>query len=139
VPSPSTSASCRWQGYGIGPAGQPQCNSAHLLAHSARECFEIGGQVAAGRNINGSCQEQAEEVQVSCCFAGALPPATATAEPTAFALDQRISAGASGTARADLTARAEDDCVARGAHLGDWSVLYRPDGASADVLRYLCR
>jgi len=138
VPAPSASPHCRWQGYGIGPSGQTQCNTVHLNAHSARECFEIGGQVAGGRTVSGRCQDQAEEVQMSCCFAGPFPPATVTAGPAAGALDEHVSATAPGTTRADLAARAEQVCVARGVHLGDWSVLYGPDGVSADVLRFYC-
>jgi hypothetical protein len=130
-------ANCRWQGYGIGPLGRGQCQTEHLLAHSAEDCDASGGVPSTTRNVIDQCAGgEADEVQALCCFPGVIPAAGDTPVGTLDRLDQRLLGPAS---RDELVSEAADGCVARGMILEDWSVLYAPDGTTAEALRFGCR
>ena len=138
-PSPPVAAApavpCRWQGYGIGGTAGRQCSRSHLSAHAAVTCFGLGGMPGELRFVNGSCGDEAEEVQARCCFAEALPAPDAmpTAAP-GVALDRAISAAPGGEPRDRLLSRAEAACAGR---LGDWTAAYAGDGAAL-AIRFAC-
>jgi hypothetical protein len=131
-------ATCRWQGYGIGFGERGQCAAPHLLSHALVECQATGGAAADSRQIAGHCPEQAEEVQISCCFRGPVPAPEAAPVSPVDPLDRRATPGPGAASRAILTADAEAACATAGTHLGDWSVLYGADGTTALVLRFAC-
>lgn len=136
-PPPRLRSDCRWQGYGIGLADRKQCNTTHLLAHAADQCFGRAGEASETRIITGTCGSEAEEVQIHCCLAdGAAPTSTWLAGRNW--LDRQLRPAGASSSRADLILRAEQECANGGKNLGDWSALYAPDGVSADLLRFGC-
>jgi hypothetical protein len=130
-------AACRWEGYGIGFGAQGQCARQHLTAHAANECFAGGGSAADVREIAGHCRAEAEEVQISCCFAGAVPSPAATAVASVDPLNQQLAARSDQT-RDDLVTSADTTCANAGARLGDWNMIYEMDGNHPALLRFGC-
>jgi hypothetical protein len=129
-------ANCRWEGYGIGPLGAGQCDTMHLLAHSAAECFGEHGTVTEKRDVSDQCASEADEVQFLCCFPDGVPPAASTAAINS--LGDLLTQNDPPQSRTEILARAADTCAQRGARLGDWSLRYTADSVTPDVLRFAC-
>jgi len=136
-PPPPLRSDCRWQGYGIGLSDRKQCNTSHLLAHAADQCFSGGGEAAQTRVVTGTCASEAEEVQIFCCPTSGPAPEPASPNGGAW-LDGRVSPAGASSSRTELTLRAEQECARAGKSLGDWSALYAADGVSAELLRFGC-
>ena len=132
-----SSSNCRWLGYGIGPLGAGQCSTEHLGAHSWQACMAFGGQAKGQRNVVDQCSnQQADEVQMFCCFAdGELPTDGPTA--TVVPLPEHLTNDALAS-REVFVAAAADTCAQSSHRLGDWSVLYGADGATPEQLRFMC-
>jgi hypothetical protein len=137
--SPYSSDQCRWEGYGIGPLGAGQCDTQHLMAHSWMECSVSGGVATMQRNLVDQCTaEQADEVQTLCCFKGRVPPAAETPVGTLYGAAERVTVADAPANRGAFLAAAVAKCGQLGLGLGDWSMLYAPDGTTPEALRVGC-
>ena len=136
--APAVPDNCQVQGYGIGAPGSRQCATVHLTAHAANACLEADGFPAETRARPSTCAAQAGEVQVLCCFGGAVP-APADLPATALSpLDRIIAATAEASTQEALTEAAQAECVSAGQRLGDWQVIYADDGEQTRAVRFGC-
>jgi hypothetical protein len=134
-----SSDQCRWEGYGIGPLGAGQCNTQHLMAHSWMECSVSGGMATMQRDLVDQCAaDQADEVQTLCCFQGGVPPAAATPVGTLYGAADSVTVADAPANRGAFLSAAVAKCGQQGLGLGDWSLLYAPDGTTPEVLRIGC-
>jgi hypothetical protein len=129
-------ANCRWEGYGIGSAGNSQCDAQHVLVHANAQCLGAGGKPDRMRIVSAECPADALEVEVYCCYEGGLPAASDT--PIAMSsgpmLERLAPAPGEETSRAALLARAAASCL-----VGDWNALYASDGTFVEMLRFGCK
>jgi hypothetical protein len=134
-----SSDECRWEGYGIGPLGAGQCNTQHLMVHSWLECSVSGGVANGQRSIVDQCTaEQADEVQTLCCFQGGVPPAEGTPVGSLYGAVELVTVADAVANRGAFLSGAAARCSQQGLRLGDWSMLYAPDGTTPQVLRVGC-
>ena len=134
---------CRWEGYGIGAPPDMQCDQRHLFPHAVEACLAVGGSFPDGtaivtRDVSGACTSGPQEVQVLCCFRGALPTAEDVPVSPLRPRDRHVSSSGAAASSGDLVTIAQTDCLDANLSLGDWSVLYGPDGVSAQFIRFYC-
>jgi hypothetical protein len=134
-----SSDECRWEGYGIGPLGAGQCDTQHLMAHSWLECSVTGGVATSQRSILDQCMaDQADEVQTLCCFQGGVPSAEGTPVGSLYGSVERVTVDDAAASRGAFLSAAAAKCSQQGLRLGDWSMLYGPDGTTPQVLHVGC-
>jgi hypothetical protein len=67
-----------------------------------------------------------------------VPPAADTPVGTLYGAAERVTAADAAANRGAFLAAAVAKCGQQGLGLGDWSMLYAPDGTTPEVLRVGC-